>query len=145
MELYEQVVSLELAQRLKTLNVKQESFFYWQKSEYKILINEDGSKEIEEYRTSLCMPPYFDLSTSVGYWSAFSVAELGQMLPDYIQSTTASGNDKTFHFSKCEKEFYVGIENHNRTIVPVFYDKNEANARAKMLIYLIENNLIKAE
>ena len=68
MELSKQVVSLDLAKRLKELGVKQESYFEWyhrvsKKPEYRL-----GSRSDWE-------PSYEDM-----FASAFTIAELGEML-----------------------------------------------------------------
>jgi hypothetical protein len=92
MNLEEQVCSLELAKRLKELNVEQDSLFCW--------INN-------------CDLEYLPLeirNKNVVY-AAFTVAELGEMLPNF-------------------------------NVIYTLFDRNEANARAKILIYLIENKLI---
>lgn len=69
MKLEKQVVSLELAKKLKSLNVKQESLWYWGKvetdSEFR-LMNSTGAE--------LCKEAY----------SAFTVAELLQMLKEPV-------------------------------------------------------------
>jgi len=112
MKLENQVCSLELAKQLKELGVKQESLFWWWNDgiyHYTLL---DGV-EIEDAI------------------SAFTVAELGEMLPnDFI-----SGTDSWGHYC-CWSESNVII------VDDVFNADTEANARAKMLIYLLENNLL---
>jgi hypothetical protein len=73
--------------------------------------------------------------------SAFTVVELGEMLPKTIH------NKKTLEifFEKGDYGFIVGYtiddDNGNRDNVS-FNEDTEANARAKMLIYLLENQLI---
>ena len=66
MKLEDQVVGLELAKKLKELGVKQESYCYWR----------EGNKEDPTYRivTMVC--------AKGGTYSAFTVAELGEMLPN---------------------------------------------------------------
>jgi hypothetical protein len=61
MELEKQICSLELAKKLKELGVKQDSLFWW--------VNGRGRMELHDKHTD---------SDSV---SAFTVAELGEMLP----------------------------------------------------------------
>lgn len=125
MKLEDQVCSLELAKRLKELGVKQESAFYWFNVHW-----EEGreprwclikSEEINSERWR----------TPKNGFCAFTVAELGEMLPtDY----------------RCEKWEYVWwmtllLEKHHH--IPAFADIKEADARAKMLIHLIEKGIIK--
>lgn len=128
MDIKSQVVSLDLAMKLKDLGVKQNSLFYWEKSEYRILINESGEKEIEEYRISLCMPPMFDLSQSIDYWSAYTVAELGEILPlGRISSKSHDG-------------WYMSAVSPLEKWKRLYPCKTEADARATTLIHLIEEN-----
>ncbi len=128
MNLESQVVNLEFAKKLKELKVKQDSYFYWSYSS----VNEKW--EIH----------HFSQSFSSDY-SAFTVAELGEFLPDCLYAKTASGNDRPLFMNKVDGIYSVGILNPNQTIIPRFIDNNEANTRAYMIIHLIENNLVSAE
>ena len=116
MNIEEQVTSLELSKQIKELGVEQESLFYWISTLQGFEIVYQG-----------------ELLGEVSY-SAFTVAELGKLLPTWFYSgKTLSKALKT--------EFECGSAE---------YDKQtwkkadtEANARGKMLIYLIEHNLIE--
>lgn len=110
MELEKQVVSLELAKKLEELGVKQESLFYWRRHKVKGMVIEYGRNDLDEYLTA-----------------AFTVAELGEMLPDRTRTDKRDGSS----WVSCEE-----------LVKPEIAD-TEADARAKMLIYLIENGLIK--
>lgn len=130
MKLEQQVVSLELSKRLKKLGVKQESLFYW-------LEYNDGYSEVI-YRPT-------DNKTDMGY-SAFTVAELGEMLPD---ANCFKYEDKKYGwvdygFSRYEGVWSVWIGRGGYGEEYKWEDEadTEANARAKMLIYLIENHLL---
>lgn len=124
MNLYKQVISLELAKKLKELDIKQESYFWWVnvKTEnipngaWFLLDNDD---------------PYQD---GAEIYSAFTVAELGEMLfnpfPNLIINYKING------------EYVCAMGNGDNKLAE-FKEKIEANARAKMLIYLLENDLIK--
>jgi len=140
MKLENQVCNLELAKKLKELGVKQESLYYY-----------DPNDELTHSRAGSSMPARcgvgFETSDIVSYLSAFTVAELGEMLPDTVKM-----KDGTAYFSiekTCTKVSETG------NVWEVYYewygelgDKiseqagTEADARAKMLIYLLENNLI---
>lgn len=117
MKLENQVCSLELSKKLLTLGVNQNSLYYWQ-------------------RCSMCDD---DWQLSEGHasdylqCSAFTVAELGEMLPYYTFHTIIS--IRFFQFN-----LILPTENEDKLIS--FRDETEANARAKMIIYLLENNLI---
>jgi len=119
MKLEDQVCSLGLAKRLKELGVKQESYFYWLK---------DGN----EWRIFVSQSNYTD-----GF-SAFTVAELGEMLGAEVS------------FKKVQKdppEFGVCVDYCQRIQDPIqhhwVWADTESAARAKMLIYLIENGMVK--
>lgn len=115
MELSQQVVSLELAKKLKELGVKQESVFYW-------IIDVLGTR--------------YDLPTgSNSYWSAFTVGELGSMLPGLVTI-----EDEIFFITMdCDKHVYYEDIDRTEEICASEDHDNEANARARMIIYLIEN------
>ena len=138
MPLEKQVCSLELAKKLKELGVEQDSLFWWDDH------SELGMGEIvsfDEPDNPIC--------------SAFTVAELGEMLPrefDYLASTTEhSGYEGrrsvwlTIGRTIIDDGWYVLYSDpHPANKVPVYstHSTTETDARAKMLIYLIENNLV---
>lgn len=121
MKLEDQLTNLELSKRLKELKVKQESLFVWVVDTKK---------------------PYVELSNQVYtniVISAFTVAELGEMLPrDGLPSWSIHGIKGEFWYryygkGKYEYEAHEGREN------------TEVNCRAKMLIHLIEKGIVKTE
>lgn len=147
MKLEQKVCSIESSKKLKKLGVKQESSFYWVDThtsfERIILLYENESVHIgsNDYFIS-----DFDEKDVL---SAFTVAELGEILPKRI----SIGID-SYHI-----EFAWLIDPHSlESEAYVFYveeigdcanehwpcvGKTEAEARAKMLIYLLENNILK--
>ena len=93
MELEKQVANLELSKRLKKLGIKQESLWYWQHditgvregqkngtvpyvfhSETKELVDKDNIEDFNDDYSG-------DYRTERFSHSAFTVAELGEMLP----------------------------------------------------------------
>lgn len=140
MELNKQVCSLELAKKLKELGVKQESYFSW-------VISQDKEKRdiIQLRKTDIGIHnnPLYKM------YHAFTVAELGEMLPVNIEK------DGVLYWLVCKKEFLRNIE--RTPIYIVSYESQlygeightylytEADARAKMLVYLLENGLIKLD
>lgn len=125
MTLEQQCVSLELAKRLKELGVKQESYFFYRL--YKD--NHNLGIKLERFEDRL------RLITDESY-SAFTVAELGEMLPSGSKSFvgSTSGDAKNWVTEWWEvKEWDLDTRK---------FADSEANARAKMLIYLLENKLI---
>ena len=120
MKLEDQVTNLELSKKLKELGVKQESLFFWTLNEYNHWVIY-GWRDIENYKQTI---------------SAFTVAELGEMLPSSIK--VSDYFNWYFKSSKMGSGWEVHYENRSGK----FFADTEANARAKMLIYLIENKLV---
>jgi len=118
MKLENQVVSLELAKKLKDLGFKQESLFYWQLG---------------------LQIPYLVRAKSSNCCSAYTVAELGEMLPLNID-----GFDLQIWREKGKESWDIAYntDSGNLKIMPWEQSDTEADARAKMLIYLKTNNLI---
>lgn len=146
-----QVCSLELSKRLKELGVKQESLVYWlniqhcihmkvKENGWELEKDENGNHIVEkiDYRIELGNPFAWNIGNE-DCWSAFTVAELGEMLPISIWCI------------KKHKPIFLHCEPANRICHWLvrygneFYEEEitEANARAKMLVYLLENNLLE--
>lgn len=119
--LEEQVVSLKLAKRMKELGFEQESLFYWYANTRNVLYkDEEGVKETRRN------PNFKGI-----IFSAFTVAELGEMLADFGNWQTARHQDGgLWFFAPYTLSFSLQEAG------------TEADARAKMIIYLKENNLI---
>lgn len=113
MKLEDQVVSLELAKKLKELGIKQESYILWKKYEGKPYLVADISALNSEGTMEA---------------SAFTVAELGMILPNGYHSLI-----------KHPAQWVCFDENgeHGKS------ERTEANARAECLIHLIEKGLMK--
>ena len=114
MKLENQFVSLKLAKRLKELGVKQESLWNW-------LEASDGAR--------LMRNPVADTYRYFYQCAAFTVAELGEMLPPLTSS-----------FQYPHHEGYSCTRS-DPSRMTTFTADTEADARAKMLIYLLENKL----
>lgn len=136
MNLEQQVVSLELAKRLKEMGVKQESLLWW---------SQPYPKEVDGKPNAWVMSggdeprvTFFKTPNSV---SAFTVAELGEMLPQGI-SSYKNPDKKGEWRALAHRELWdrEGVTLEGR---PFTDADTEADARAKMLIYLIEHDLIQ--
>lgn len=160
MKLENQVTSLEISKKLKTLGVKQESYFYWEKS-YSVSTYDIGKPtersefEVGDYKIIADPKPRYGTSPVLSFplerakilssrYSAFTVAELGTLLPFEVEKHRLA-------FSKGEKLFVAGYWI-NTGGMPVAgqklhscTDENEANCRGKMLIYLLEQGLINSK
>lgn len=144
MELEQQVCSLDLAKRLKELGVKQESVCYWSER-YQL-----SERHLKNTGVRFTSNPDFS-GTSYSYHheqdicSAFTVAELGAMLPKDIQV----GKILLRHYTRkaiVGEQWAVGYQNAttgNEHGLMQFAD-TEADARAKMLCYLLENKLLNS-
>jgi hypothetical protein len=130
MELKDQVCNLELAKKLKTLGVKQESIFVW---EYY-----DGQCYAVKFIAYAIVPDNFN---KFQLYSAFTVAELGKLLPGLIKRDGI----RFYITMDCDKNIFYEDMTRTKQIYASFDDDNEADCRAKMLLYLIENNLIEIE
>jgi len=121
MDLEKQVTSLEISQRLKELGVSQyESHLTWHADQPEV--------------TGYCVVLNNQRTCGKGF-AAYSVAELGEMLPTHLDGRKIE--------SSKERNFVLKLWN-TRTQKCEFhsYAVLEADARGKMLVYLLENKLI---
>lgn len=138
MKLEEQVCSLELAKRLKELGVKQESYLSWAHVTERVHQSSDGERTeyVEEFGEDCkLIESGSALWNGVPSYSAFTVAELGEMLPETI-------NDGRFFASSRDLDNRWGASYGGRNYLITHAD-TEADARAVMLVYLLENNLLQ--
>lgn len=122
MKLQDQVIKIEQAKRLKELGV-----------EHSVLHHFNGRIQNEAWGND--------------YYPAFSVAELGEMLPSYI---TRHGVEATLHSGKSNDGIYgCGYIPTGQPLNTKFlFIRNavtEAQARGALLIHLLETNIITAE
>lgn len=130
MKLEQQVTSLEISKRLKELGVKQESLFWWGSA-----IPGAGILKRDSDFSLSSMPVKLNGNWK-GFYSAFTVAELGEMLPEGYATYVAPHQKKIPPAKwKCIFPMPHNLEK------DVFAD-TEADARGKMLVYLLENNLL---
>ena len=142
MKLENQVVSLELAKKLKELGVKQESLFWWVKEYGYSIMDGANTIDTEEWGVVYADNLNDTISKQKGeHISALTVAELGEMMN--IELTDANeGESFTIKLSSAIDFWCVSFGNDDTDITPQFEDASMADALAKMLIYLISNNLI---
>ncbi len=155
MKLEELVISLDISNFLSQLGVKQSSIFVW---EY---FNENCYAV--KYKPFAVVPGQFN---KYKLFAAFTASELGELLPNRITLesgepfnsftiainkfyTVDSGISKTNNYRvnyECDSTELEGQDAWlRRRLAKSIYDPNLANAMGKMLIYLIENGLIKNE
>jgi len=136
MKLEQQVVNLELSKRLKELGVKQDSLWYWAEDNNEQWILLTGGEEIDH--------PY-----ARNFNSAYSVAELGELIPSSfygkegeLLAFTSYKVKKKKGVSKLWVVFYEDIYNRSAKGRVIAKADTEANARALAMIWLIENKHI---
>lgn len=127
MKIENQVSNLDLSRRLKELGVPQESLYSW-------LIASDGAR--------LMNNPVLDTYKYFERYSAFTVSELGEMLPAGIKGLGITVHQFQEH-KLDEKTWFIAYTDYFSGVVEGEQrDENEANCRAKMLVYLIEHSII---
>lgn len=140
MKLEDQVCSLELAKKLKELGVEQKSIFVW---EY----YNDTCYAVKFFPFAIVINDF----TQAELYSAFTVAELGEMLPECIKGKTNPADDRPIIYEKsyfnhsAVNYYFIFGSYKNGSRYPIFSEENEANARAKMLIYLLEEKMMIKE
>ena len=125
MKIEEQVVSLELAKRLKELGVKQEILFAWRYTKGR------GNNSVIATHAVPEPNDFWD------HYNAYNVAELGKMLPVF---TSAKGT-KWFHVQWYDP-YLPAVMRDDIAKHRTEKSDTEANARAKMLTYLVENQIV---
>jgi hypothetical protein len=125
------VTSLELSKKLKELGVKQESEFYWaeektggwnQQDWHTVLTDDFYEGDYNEFRNKI---------------SAFLSSELGEMIKDLPGEKEAHTE-----WNYIYKKWICYLIDRNMDPEHEEEDESESNARAKILIHIIENNLV---
>ena len=125
MKLDEQVTSLELSKRLHALGAMQTSIFYW-------VENKQG-----DLSPIIVGPNAVDIPDA-NFYSAFTVAELGAMMPySFVSERRASGR------WECGQRYRLDVDGSPaRHQFPdgteVLFGGTEVEVRAKMLIFILE-------
>ncbi len=150
MKLEDQVCALEYSKRLVELGVKPISLFNWTRYEHRV-----------EYSVNYLALLFYNNFSEI--YPAFTVAELGEMLPNSVALVGAepfenyrisiakfhSVNEERIATNNyivnylCDTVCADGTAMFQTRLIKNIYDPNLANAMAKMLIYLIENKLIE--
>lgn len=136
MKLENQVCSLEQAKRLKELGIRQDNEFYWVFDKHvcgeqtKVTYRWDIGFEDEDFRPN---------------WSAFTVAELGVMLPTHIDEDKVAINMVDYEEGiRLEMEHQPGQWYYCYAGFKVTFAETEAQSRAALLIHLLESGKITA-
>ena len=129
MKLEKQVTSLKLSKKLKKLGVEQESLWLWDTQPD----NKGGIRGLRRWTDE-------SISHPNQFVPAFTVAELGEMLPLRFETKRTYYQ---IHISHWLNGWVIEYKSPKQFSKYYRRADTEANARAKMLIYLIENKLIK--
>jgi len=132
MEISGQVVSLKLAKEMKRLGFPQDSLWYW----HNIIIGQ--GEVIADDKFSLGDKDVLDFivkGVGIEYCAAPTVAEMGEKLINLKKVAIVSYYNKECKKWVCQDIAYV-------IKIPSFYANTEANARAKMGIYLKKEGLL---
>ena len=133
MNIEDQVVSVEVAKKLKEIGVEQESLFYWR---------------VWNDETVDCAIGYEDYDFSgagrkiVERISAFTVAELMEQLPAVIE--TKAGRYR-LTIEKYEHLWYVSYIGTAGDALETILNKKLADALGEMLIWLVERGYVEVE
>lgn len=137
--LEKQVCSLESAKRLKKLGVRQESLFYWYNHP-----QNDGYKIMKEWDGAFCVTDWISHGP---IYSAYTVAELGELLIKVYGGCgieTMLLDTGIFCFPQVKYRDVEHIKARHEfmdTCLQNVMPKTEAEARARMLAYLIERSI----
>jgi len=132
MNLEQQCVSLEMARKLRELGIKQQSLFYWVKVEI---------ENVAMYGIKYIVDMFDEKDKFKEIYSAFTAAELGEMLPYSIKDE--DGNSCYFiqdKFNECHRVSFADFSDGECSPYIEVKGETEANIRAKMLIHLIKIN-----
>jgi hypothetical protein len=129
MQLEQQVCSVELARKLKELGVRQNSHFWWSRS----WIETGNSLDWKVCR-------FGETFNETTRCSAFTAAELGEMLPHDNASQRKDMRRKNPEGLLKQWTAYYLLEDGSKMVFE--RGNTEADARAKLLIHLIENKLV---
>lgn len=168
MDLKEQVCNLKLSKKLKELGVIQESLFHWVNHDT-VYSSMSAHNEGWDVETSFFVAGIgFDYSGMLSnkqkhkeftqeqidefeHYSAFTVAELGKLLPREVEHTKNEHSSYYIMFGYGDNMIDGSVPvvwyedndlNLNDEILQLCNGNTEADARAQMLIYLIEGKYI---
>jgi len=144
MNLQDQLVNLELSKKLYEAGVREESEFYWVEGleiaeypedgdSYESWLQDDSlelvNKERAEVAINIKDSGDYDDVDSVHYYPAYSVAELGEMLPD------------VFLLKKVRNKWVISYQEGNG--FTEWEGKSLADLLATLLLHLISSGVIE--
>ena len=140
MELLKQVVSLSNSKQLKDLGVKQESEFFWQRMRMIGTFINKMEFEREKLNAFEVVSKREVKANAEELYSAFSVAENDNALPEEI---TFKREIAYFRMNKFKGSFVYYYCDKKGDELFIFTSTNQADAGAMLRIWLIRNKLIE--
>ena len=143
LSLEHQVVSWALAKTLKALGVAQESLYVWS-----VPVPERAKDAVERKALERVSIGLYDATAAwteaFDTYAAFTSVELGACLPAVIE---IAGRDRWLRIEKDDgvlgpSVWRVQYEEEGQEVGPSFEAEREADARAQVLIYLLEHHLL---
>lgn len=126
MNIEQQVCGREYSEKLEKFGVPQKSVWYWFKDHRYVQYKNDRQWKRDRLKKEWGL---ISFKISEDCISAFTVAELGEILPGWVNTVRTGKRGK--------KDYWQCWQVDSKNIKA----DTEANARAKMKIYLLENNL----
>lgn len=162
MNLKDEIISVEYAKRFKELGLPQDSPFQWVEVPHKFNIDVNLVKTITETKFNLVFGKYADVPDIQGSWAAYTVGQLFELLPAYIDTKKDEPFNNFFlHVVKRTTEniryiinYYCDTRELKQDGDPFFAtnliqqpicDPRLADALAKMVIALTEAGYLKYE
>ena len=139
MKIEDQVCNSDLSIKIKNLGFKSESYFCY------VNWGEARQWQLVERRN---IDVNYDFVVENGYivLPAYTSAELGLMLPTTIVHPLLNHQVGVMTVIHPKNVWFIGYGKEGLAVFPENVpDENEANARAKMLIYLAENKLMRMD
>jgi hypothetical protein len=150
MKIEQQVISIEIAKKLKSLGVRQDSVYYWLYIPEKEIFDSNINRRRVRKESYKLLPWIKNKAVHNEVWAAFNVAELGEMLPAGAPIPHNTRFGKWFKSSELvikklpqNCDWHAQFVNPNTGVKSVgFTADTEADARGELLLFLLRNNLV---
>jgi hypothetical protein len=134
-------ITTNLASRLFALGIRYESVFYWYQEKYQdfLTLFETGKSQNTMPWKQHIGKPSFENQNIFKEYPAYCCNELGEMLPGFIKT-----KDDMYYlqFEKKPDKWEYFYINYNLSKLVSVIGKTEQDARALLLIHIIENKYI---
>lgn len=145
MSLKNEVCGIRYAIQLKELGFKQESPFQWVEAAWEYEIDTSLNKRVKSTKIELVFGAYTKIPDKINECAAYTLNHLGTWLPGLVDDRK-SGRYQDLCFlmeSKTNDSWLIKYETMDgNRLLACFEDEFQANARAKMLVFLKEKDLL---